>query len=119
MGDDFGDFGATFQATLQEAEEWGRRVALAPKVMKTFEESQKSKKTIASMIIERKGHDANKENVKDPKKIKKVESESATEISHYLGFFFRLGFSMCLIGLIFKNHLPDLVTLLIPIYQHN
>lgn len=62
------DFEAIFQEVLRSAEDWARQQAAAPKVMKSFEESQKSKKTVASMI-ERKGDD--KENAK---KAKKVES---------------------------------------------
>lgn len=60
------DFSDTFNNILKEAEEWGRKQAAAPKAMKSFEESQKSKKTVASMI-ERKGDD------KENKKLKKVE----------------------------------------------
>lgn len=56
-----------FTSILKSAEEWGKLQAAAPKVMKSFEESQKSKKTVASMI-ERKGDD------KENKKVKKVES---------------------------------------------
>ena len=44
------------------AEEWSKAQARIPKHMRTFEESQKSKKTVASMI-ERKGGDE-KENKK-------------------------------------------------------
>ncbi|XP_057364813.1 signal recognition particle receptor subunit alpha homolog [Daphnia carinata] len=55
-----------FTSILKSAEEWGRAQALAPRAMKSFEESQKSKKTVASMI-ERKGDD------KENKKVKKVE----------------------------------------------
>ena len=62
------DFSDTFNNILKEAEEWGRKQAAAPKAMKSFEESQKSKKTVASMI-ERKGDD------KENKKLKKVESK--------------------------------------------
>lgn len=61
------DFSDTFNNLLKDAEEWGRKQAAAPKAMKSFEESQKSKKTVASMI-ERKGDD------KENKKVKKVES---------------------------------------------
>ncbi len=63
------DFDAVFRTVLKDAEEWAREQAVAPKAMKSFEESQKSKKTVASMI-ERKGDD--KEN---NKKAKKVESK--------------------------------------------
>jgi signal recognition particle receptor subunit alpha len=40
---------------LREAEEWGRMQSKLPKQMRTFEESQKSKKTVASMIEKRGG----------------------------------------------------------------
>lgn len=58
-----------FNIVLKAAEEWGRKQAAAPRAMKTFEESLKSKKTVASMI-ERKGDD------KENKKAKKVEGNS-------------------------------------------
>ena len=67
-GEEF-DFSDTFNKILKESEEWGKKQAAAPKAMKSFEESQKSKKTVASMI-ERKGDD------KENKKVKKVESKS-------------------------------------------
>lgn len=57
------DFVDCFKFTLQSAEEWAKREAKAPKNMRSFEQSDKSKKTVASMI-ERKGED---------KKIKKKE----------------------------------------------
>ncbi|CAG9766601.1 unnamed protein product [Ceutorhynchus assimilis] len=50
------DFSQTFKAVLQRAEEWGKTQAKLPKQMKTFDESVKSKKTVASMI-ERKGEE--------------------------------------------------------------
>ena len=62
------DFGDTFIKVLKSAEEWDKKQAAARKKMKTFEESQKSKKTVASMI-ERKGD--NEEKNKKP--VKKVE----------------------------------------------
>ena len=64
------EFADTFQEVLKTAEEWGKKQALAPRQMKSFEESQKSKKTVSSMI-ERKGE--NKENKNN--KVKKVESK--------------------------------------------
>jgi len=60
------NFSDMFDDVLKQAEEWGRKKDLAPRVMKSFEESKKSKKSVASMI-ERKGDD------KENKKIKKVE----------------------------------------------
>lgn len=53
-----------YNTTLQSAEHWGKQQAKAPKSMRTFEESGKSKKTVASMI-ERKGEE---KNVKKEKK---------------------------------------------------
>ncbi|XP_075232372.1 signal recognition particle receptor alpha [Lycorma delicatula] len=61
------DFSKCFKAVLQSSEEWGRKQARIPKQMRTFEESLKSKKTVASMI-ERKGEE--KEN---KKKVKATE----------------------------------------------
>lgn len=63
------EFGDAFSSELRAAEEWGRQQATVQKKMKSFEESQKSKKTVASMI-ERKG------NGKENKKEKKAESIS-------------------------------------------
>ena len=62
------DFADTYHSVLKDSEEWSRKQAQAPKAMKSFEESQKSKKTVASMI-ERRGDD------KENKKVKKVESK--------------------------------------------
>lgn len=56
------EFSKNFKEVLKSAEEWGRAQACIPKQMRTFNESTKSKKTVASMI-ERKGDD--KENKKN------------------------------------------------------
>lgn len=58
------EFSKNFKEVLKSAEEWGRAQACIPKQMRTFNESTKSKKTVASMI-ERKGDD--KENKKNSK----------------------------------------------------
>ncbi|KAJ8966140.1 hypothetical protein NQ314_003719 [Rhamnusium bicolor] len=50
------DFVDTYNDTLQAAEEWSKLQSKLPKQMRTFEESVKSKKTVASMI-ERKGEE--------------------------------------------------------------
>lgn len=63
------DFESNFHSILQAAEEWGRQTSMAPRAMKSYEESQKSKKTVASMI-ERRGDDK-----ESTKKNKKVESK--------------------------------------------
>jgi len=51
----------SFKRVLETAEEWGQEQAALPKQMRSFDESRKSKKTVASMI-ERKGDE--KENKK-------------------------------------------------------
>lgn len=63
------DFIDRFNATLQAAEQWAKNQAKAPKNMRSFEQSNKSKKTVASMI-ERKG---------DEKKQKKKEVNFSEE----------------------------------------
>ncbi|CAH1977243.1 unnamed protein product [Acanthoscelides obtectus] len=55
----------SYNKTLQKAEEWANCQARQPKQMRTFEESLKSKKTVASMI-EKKGEE--KSTVKAVKK---------------------------------------------------
>lgn len=74
------DFEDAFNSILKAAEEWARKQAAAPRAMKTFEESQKSKKTVASMI-ERKGDD------KENKKAKKVEGKYCNKLEHLKPFF--------------------------------
>nr|XP_040239623.2 signal recognition particle receptor subunit alpha homolog [Anopheles coluzzii] len=54
-GADF-EFGADFRRILERAEKWGRQQATMPKQMRSYEDSAKSKKTVASMI-ERKGEE--------------------------------------------------------------
>ncbi|XP_050442436.1 signal recognition particle receptor subunit alpha homolog [Adelges cooleyi] len=58
------EFSRNFQEVLMSAEEWGRAQANIPKQMRSYNESSKSKKTVASMI-EKKGND--KENKKNGK----------------------------------------------------
>ncbi|XP_049874961.1 signal recognition particle receptor subunit alpha [Pectinophora gossypiella] len=57
------DFTATFHRLLKECEHWAKTQAKIPKQMRSFEDSLKSKKTVASMI-ERKGEDKGKKSVK-------------------------------------------------------
>lgn len=59
------DFMRTYEAVLKLCEQWGKTQAKIPKQMKTFDESLKSKKTVASMI-EKKGGE-------DKKQVKKKE----------------------------------------------
>ncbi|KPJ13998.1 Signal recognition particle receptor subunit alpha [Papilio machaon] len=57
------EFKMCFDKVLKECENWAKSQAKIPKQMRTFEDSQKSKKTVASMI-ERKGDEKNKKSVK-------------------------------------------------------
>lgn len=66
------DFGDEYKRILLVAEEWGRLQLKLPKQMKTFEDSVKSKKTVASMI-ERKGEEKNQP-IK--KSVKIIENEN-------------------------------------------
>lgn len=69
------NFGENFHRLLKEAEAWGREQATIPRQMRTFGESNKSKKTVSSMI-ERKG-----ETVANKKSVKIVESQKYEEIN--------------------------------------
>lgn len=53
------EFQNNYEHVLAMAEQWARTQAKIPKQMRTFDESQKSKKTVASMI-ERKDDKDNK-----------------------------------------------------------
>lgn len=64
------DFHANYEHVLALAEQWARTQAKIPKQMRTFDESQKSKKTVASMI-ERKD---DKDNKKQGKRKKGVDT---------------------------------------------
>ncbi|KAL0829023.1 hypothetical protein ABMA28_003895 [Loxostege sticticalis] len=57
------DFKSSFDKILKGCEIWAKSQAKIPKQMRTFEDSQKSKKTVASMI-ERKGDEKSKKSVK-------------------------------------------------------
>lgn len=63
------DFQRNYSAILRMAEEWAKAQAKAPKSMRSFDQSSKSKKTIASMV-ERKG---------DEKKINKKKEVNFNE----------------------------------------
>lgn len=57
------NFTSIYNNTLRKAEEWSKLEANKPKQMRSFEESQKSKKTVSSMI-ERKGEEKPVKNAK-------------------------------------------------------
>lgn len=57
------DFKMCYDKILVACENWAKSQAKIPKLMRTFEDSQKSKKTVASMI-ERKGEEKGKKSVK-------------------------------------------------------
>lgn len=69
------NFGENFQRLLISAEAWGREQATIPRQMRTFDQSTKSKKTVASMI-ERKGDSATAPNKKT---VKIVETQKYEE----------------------------------------
>lgn len=48
--DDYRGFDNCYRDILSAAEQWGLKQAKIPKQMRTFDESAKSKKTVASMI---------------------------------------------------------------------
>ncbi|XP_058458565.1 signal recognition particle receptor subunit alpha homolog [Malaya genurostris] len=66
-----------FTRILEQAEKWGRLQATLPKQMRSFEESHKSKKTVASMI-ERKGQEKPTAGAK--KSVKIMESKKEKEV---------------------------------------
>lgn len=71
------DFSQTFKSVLQRSEAWGKSQSKLPKQMRTFDESDKSKKTVSSMI-ERKGEE--KPTKKDKRKEVNFASESRLSI---------------------------------------
>lgn len=76
------EFEREFQKVLKDAEEYGRKVSQQPKKMRTFDESLKSKKTVASMIEKKENKTSGKE--KDSsKKIqdKNTKNEEITKSS--------------------------------------
>jgi len=78
------EFEDEFRAILVAAEEWGRTQLKIPKQMRTFEDSAKSKKTVASMI-ERKGGDNNNDKGQPPKKsvkIMEVEKDEENDVQY-------------------------------------
>lgn len=67
------NFKSTYKALLKSVEEWSKVQANIPKQMRTFEESLKSKKTIASMIVDK--NKKEDKNEKGKKKAKQVETK--------------------------------------------
>ncbi|XP_055593861.1 signal recognition particle receptor subunit alpha homolog [Uranotaenia lowii] len=69
------EFQGDFTRILEQAEKWGRLQAKLPKAMRSYEESHKSKKTVASMI-ERKGEEKPATSAKKSVKIVENKTES-------------------------------------------
>nr|CAD7409872.1 unnamed protein product [Timema poppensis] len=61
------EFTSGFQSVLAAAEQWGKKQAKIPKQMRTFEDSLKSKKTVASMIERKNDEKENKNTGKKPR----------------------------------------------------
>ena len=55
------EFKNDYKKILAAAENWGRQQAKLPKQMRTFDESLKSKKTVASMIERKDGEETKKQ----------------------------------------------------------
>lgn len=58
------DFNDDYQKILASAEQWGKQQAKLPKQMRTFDESLKSKKTVASMIERKDDKDTKKQGMR-------------------------------------------------------
>lgn len=71
------EFSDCYESVLKKAEEWCKFQSKIPKQMRSFEESTKSKKTVASMI-EKKNED------KPTKKDKRKEVNFAVESNIYI-----------------------------------
>ncbi|XP_076171932.1 signal recognition particle receptor alpha [Ptiloglossa arizonensis] len=76
------DFQNNYENVLALAEQWARTQAKIPKQMRTFDESQKSKKTVASMI-ERKDDKDNKKQGKRKKGVN-TNKDDQTKIQEVL-----------------------------------
>ncbi|XP_011310158.1 signal recognition particle receptor subunit alpha homolog [Fopius arisanus] len=76
---DYGKFVGDYQNILMSAEQWGKQQAKMPKQMRTFDESAKSKKTVASMI-ERKDDKDDKKSGKSKKKAAVTLDENGTHV---------------------------------------
>lgn len=75
------NFQESFNTVLKSAEEWGKSQLKIPKHMRTFDESIKSKKTVASMI-EKKSNE--KQPIKEVKKKEVVFAEGKCKIKKFL-----------------------------------
>jgi len=75
---DFSGFTSCYQKMLQAAEETSKLEARAPRPMRKFEDSEKSKKTVASMI-ERKDADDGKKAGKKKNKAEQPKKEQVVE----------------------------------------
>ncbi|KDR08912.1 signal recognition particle receptor subunit alpha homolog [Zootermopsis nevadensis] len=79
----FEDFGSHFRTILNSAEQWGKYQSMIPKQMRTFEESSKSKKTVASMIERKNDEKENKKTGKNKKKgVAFVNGEGITNMKN-------------------------------------
>lgn len=72
------DFEDDYSRVLSDAEEWGRSQANIPKQMRSFGQSDKSRKTVSSMI-ERKGDDKGESQKKSVKIVEEVRSSPSIE----------------------------------------
>lgn len=94
----------TYNATLKAAELWAKSQAKQSKQMRTFEESTKSKKTVASMI-ERKGDEK-------PAKPTKKKEVNFPEEGKYIRF-------LRIFSEILTENMPNLPTLCASLFCEN
>ncbi|XP_076438427.1 signal recognition particle receptor subunit alpha-like isoform X2 [Babylonia areolata] len=73
------DFASSFHPLLRQREEESKQEARAPKKMRAFEDSQKSKKTVASMIENKKEEKPKQGNKGKENKTPKAASQSAAK----------------------------------------
>ncbi|KOX70543.1 Signal recognition particle receptor subunit alpha like protein [Melipona quadrifasciata] len=83
------EFQNNYEQVLAMAEQWARTQAKIPKQMRTFDESQKSKKTVASMIERKDDKDNNKKQGKRKKGVNtnkddqmKIQEAPKQDLSH-------------------------------------
>ncbi|XP_043284577.1 signal recognition particle receptor subunit alpha homolog isoform X2 [Venturia canescens] len=74
------DFHDDYEKILVSAEQWGKQQAKMPRQMRTFDESLKSKKTVASMIERKDDKDTKKQvKIQEPPKSEAVIKEPVIE----------------------------------------
>ncbi|XP_012274433.1 signal recognition particle receptor subunit alpha homolog isoform X2 [Orussus abietinus] len=79
------EFKDDFRRILADSEEWGKMVTKLPKQMRSFNESQKSKKTVASMIERTNDKDIKKQEIEEQPKAELPRAESPMSLGDQNG----------------------------------